>query len=42
MSPYLEELYVSATREDVTLTALILDRVDYLLEVADGGRKAGA
>ena len=30
----LEELCESATREDVTLTTLILDRVDHLSEVA--------
>ena len=35
----LEELYESATREDVTLTALILDRVDHLPEVAVGVRR---
>jgi hypothetical protein len=35
----LEELCESATREVVTLTALILDRVDHLSEVADGVRR---
>ena len=35
----LEELYESATSEDVTLTALIWDRVDHLPEVADGVRR---
>ena len=36
----LEEVYERAAREDVTSTALILDRVDYLLSVADGPRNA--
>lgn len=37
----LEEVHVRAAREDVASTALILDRVDYLLGVADGPREAG-
>jgi len=36
----LEEVYERAAREDVASTALILDRVDYLLGVADGPREA--
>ena len=35
----LKELYESATREEFKLTALILDRVDHLAEVADGMRR---
>ena len=37
----LEEVHVRAAREDVASTALILDRVDYLLGIADGPPEAG-